>query len=96
MAKAVWNGIVVAESDDTIMLEGNHYFPPSSVKRDHLKDSSTETLCPWKGTARYYHVVANGKTIEDAAWCYPDPRPMAERLGIKDHMVFWRGVEVSE
>ena len=95
MPRALWNGTVLAESDETIVVEGNHYFPPDSVNRDLLEDSPTRSVCPWKGTARYYHVVVNGKKNEDAAWCYPEPKERAERMGIKNHMVFWRGVEVE-
>jgi uncharacterized protein (DUF427 family) len=83
MAKAVWNGVTLAESDKTEVVEGNLYF----------KDSSTHTVCPWKGTASYYTVVADGKENPDAAWFYPAPKDAAKQ--IKDHVAFWKGVEVS-
>lgn len=93
MAKATWNGAVIAESSDTVVVEGNHYFPPDAVKREHLRDSATHTVCGWKGTASYYDVVVNGQVNRDAAWYYPDPKPAA--ANIKDHVAFWRGVKVD-
>ena len=93
MAKAIWNGVVVAESDGCEMVEGNHYFPPDTVKREYLKPSDTHTLCPWKGTASYYHVEVDGQRNADAAWYYPEPRAAARQ--IKDHVAFWRGVQVE-
>ncbi|WNJ19847.1 DUF427 domain-containing protein [Pontibacter sp. G13] len=90
--KAIWNGQVIAESDTTVVVEGNHYFPVSSVKKEFLKDSSLNTVCPWKGTASYYNLEVDGKTNEDAVWFYPEPKVAAAR--IKDHVAFWRGVEV--
>jgi uncharacterized protein (DUF427 family) len=93
MPKAVWEGTVIAQSDNTIVVEGNHYFPPDSVRRELLVPSSTHTVCPWKGTASYYTVEVNGKRNEDAAWYYPDPKPEAAK--IKDHVAFWRGVQVD-
>ena len=93
MAKAVWNEVVIAESDDTKVIEGNHYFPPDSIKREHLKESATRTTCPWKGEARYYSLDVNGETNEDAAWCYPSPSDAAKE--IKDHVAFWKGVDVQ-
>lgn len=95
MPKAVWNGVVLAESDQTILIEGNHYFPPHSIHRKFFKKSSTQSLCPWKGVASYYNIEVEGKTIEDAAWFYPDPKPMAEKLGLKNQVGFWRGVEIE-
>lgn len=92
MATATWNGAVLAESDETIVVEGNHYFPPDSVNRDLLIDSTTNTLCPWKGTASYFNVVVDGNTNNDAAWYYPTPKDAA--APIKDYVAFWRGVEV--
>ncbi len=93
MAKAVFNGTVIAESFDTVVVEGNHYFPMSAVKSEHLTPSSTSTTCPWKGRASYYNVVVDGQEAHDAAWYYPDPKDAAAE--IKDHVAFWRGVEVS-
>jgi uncharacterized protein (DUF427 family) len=93
MARAVWNGVVLAESDRCEMVEGNHYFPPQSVKREYLKPSDTHTECSWKGTASYYHVEAGGQRNPDAAWYYPEPRAAARN--IKDHVAFWKGVKVE-
>jgi uncharacterized protein (DUF427 family) len=93
MPKAIWNGVVLAESDRCEVVEGNQYFPPESVKRAHLKDSATHTICPWKGTASYYDVVVNGQTNKDAAWYYPAPKDAAKQ--IKDHVAFWHGVTVE-
>ncbi len=92
-ARATWNGVLLAESDDTIIVEGNHYFPAESVKRDYLVDSGTHTQCAWKGQASYYSVAVDGKTNDDAAWYYPEPFDVA--AVIKDYVAFWRGVEVS-
>ncbi len=94
--KAIWNGTVIAESSNTIIVESNHYFPPESVKSDYLKDSETHTVCPWKGLAHYRNISLNGEVNEDAVWYYPEPREAAERLGIKNYMAFWHGVEVIE
>jgi uncharacterized protein (DUF427 family) len=91
--QATWNSTTIAESDKTVVIEGNHYFPPESVNKDYLKPSSTHTKCPWKGEASYYHIVVNGETNKDAAWYYPEPKPAASE--IKDHIAFWRGVKVS-
>lgn len=91
--KAVWNGVVLAESDRTIVVEGNHYFPPESMNREHFTKSDTHTTCPWKGQASYYDVVAGSDVNKDAAWYYPDPKPAASE--IKDYVAFWRGVTVS-
>ncbi len=93
MAKAIWNGVVLAESDKTVVVEGNHYFPPESVKREFFADSSTHTTCPWKGLASYYTVLVDGKENKDAAWFYPNPKDAAAQ--IKDHVAFWRGVKVE-
>ena len=93
MPKAVWNDAVLAESDDTIVVEGNHYFPPESVKREFFDDSDTHTSCHWKGTASYYDVVVNGQTNSNAAFYYPDPSTAA--ADIKDYVAFWRGVRVE-
>lgn len=91
--KATWNGTVIAESDETVVVEGNHYFPPDAVRREHLADSSKHSTCPWKGEASYYDVVVDGETNPDAAWYYPAPKDAAAE--IKDHVAFWRGVEVA-
>lgn len=93
MVKAMWRGAVIAQSEATVTVEGNHYFPPGAVDRAHLKPSATTSVCPWKGTARYYHVVADGTENPDAAWYYPEPKPAAAE--IKDHVAFWKGVTVS-
>ena len=92
--KAMWNGVVVAESDATRVVEGNHYFPPDSIHRTHFKDSRTTTICPWKGEASYYTLEVNGTRNEDAAWHYRTPREAA--ANIKNYVAFWRGVEVTE
>jgi len=91
--KATWNGAVIAQSDDTEVVEGNHYFPATAVDRKYLKDSSKHTICPWKGTASYYTLVVDGKENADAAWFYPEPKPAAKQ--IKDRIAFWHGVEVT-
>ncbi len=90
--KAIWNGKVIAESDETIVIEGNHYFPPGSVKKEYLQTSNTHTVCPWKGAASYYDLEIDGIKNKDAAWYYPQPKPMAK--GIKDYIAFWKGVEI--
>ncbi|MFZ5991959.1 MAG: DUF427 domain-containing protein [Deinococcota bacterium] len=90
--KAIWNGQVIAESDQTIVIEGNHYFPPQSVRQEFLQDSPTHTVCPWKGTASYYNLVVDGQTNKDAAWYYPTPKDAAQQ--IKGYVAFWRGVKV--
>ena len=91
--KATWNGEVIAESDNTIVVEGNHYFPPDSVKREFLSDSATTSVCPWQGTASYDTLMVDGETNPDAAWYYPQPKDAAAQIA--DHLAFWRGVEVS-
>ena len=93
MAQATWNGVVIAESDRYEMVEGNVYFPRDAVKREYLRDSATHTLCPWKGTASYYDVVVDGQANADAAWYYPTPRDAA--ANIRDHIAFWKGVQVE-
>lgn len=90
--KAIWNGEIIAESDATIVIEGNHYFPPESVKKEFFAQSETHTICPWKGTASYHNVVVNGEVNVDAAWFYPETSELAK--GIKDYIAFWKGVEV--
>jgi uncharacterized protein (DUF427 family) len=94
MAKAVWNGVVVAESDKTQELDDYVYFPESSVKREYLRPSSTISTCPWKGQARYYSLMIDGQENQDAAFYYPNPKPAARK--IKGYIAFWRGVEVEK
>ena len=91
--KAVWNGKVIAESDATIVIEGNQYFPPSSVKHGFLHDSATHTTCPWKGMASYYDVVVDGETNKDAAWFYPQPKDAGKEIA--GYVAFWKGVKVE-
>jgi uncharacterized protein (DUF427 family) len=93
MMRAVWNGAVLAEARRTVRVEGNHYFPPDSVRHEYFSDRPTKTLCPWKGVARYYTVTVDGEADRDAAWYYPHPSPLARR--IKDHVAFWNGVRVE-
>lgn len=90
--KAIWNGQIIAESTDTLKVEGNHYFPPQAVKHEFLKTSDKHTTCPWKGIASYYNIEVNGQTNKDAAWFYPDPKPAV--VEIKNYIAFWKGVEV--
>lgn len=92
--KATWNGKVIAESNETRVIEGNHYFPPDSIKKEYFTDSDTHTVCPWKGTASYYNVVVDGEENKDAAWYYPETKQLAE--AIRDYVAFWNGVEVSK
>jgi uncharacterized protein (DUF427 family) len=92
MPKAIWNNTVIADSDRTVVVEGNHYFPADSVHSEFLRPSKTHTQCPWKGTASYHDVEAGGQRNPDAAWFYPDPSPAAKQ--IKDHIAFWKGVEI--
>lgn len=92
--KAIWNGKVIAESKDTVVVEGNHYFPESAVNKEFISNSDTETLCPWKGTASYYSLEVDGEKNPDAVWYYPDPSELAR--GIKGRVAFWKGVEVTE
>lgn len=91
--KAIWNGATIAESADTVVVEGNHYFPLASVQRDYLRPSETHTDCPWKGEASYYDLVVEGQVNRDAAWYYPQPSEAAAT--IKDRVAFWKGVTVS-
>jgi len=92
--KAIWNQQVIAESDDTVVVEGNHYFPPDSVKPEYLQDSVTTTFCPWKGTANYYTLVVDGQSNPDAAWYYADTKPAAKQ--VRGRIAFWKGVQISE
>lgn len=93
MPKAIWNDVVIAESDKYEEVEGNIYFPSESVKKEYLRPSETHTTCIWKGVASYYHIEVEGKVNQDAAWYYPDPKPAAIR--IKDHIAFWKGVKIK-
>mgnify|MGYP003911002559 CR=1 FL=1 len=105
MPKAVWNGEIIAESDDTVIVEGNHYFPRESVRAEFLRDSDTHTICPWKGTASYQSLEVNGKVNRDALWYYPEPKdepdgrhrdlPLRHPQAVRDRVAFWKGVEVS-
>ncbi|MDH3943032.1 MAG: DUF427 domain-containing protein [Anaerolineae bacterium] len=94
MVQAVWNDAIIAKSDKTIIVEGNHYFPPESVNMEYIQSSSSHTRCPWKGIASYYDVVVDGKMNQDAAWYYASPSNAANL--IKGHIAFWRGVRVVE
>ena len=94
MARAIWNGVVLAESDEGKVVEGNLYFPPDSIDRQYLRESDTHTRCPWKGLASYYHVVVGDSTNTDAAWYYPDASEAAKN--IQDHVAFWRGVTIED
>lgn len=92
--KAVWNRAVLAESDKTIVVEGNHYFPPEAMARQYFSTSDMHTTCPWKGVASYYHVEVNGKRNADAAWYYPQPKDAAKQIA--GYIAFWKGVTISE
>jgi len=94
MAKATWEGAVLAESDNTIEIEGNQYFPPETVHREYFKASDVRSVCPWKGTASYYDLEVNGKRNAGAAWFYPEPKPAAKQ--IKEYVAFWKGVKVEK
>ena len=91
--KAIWNNKVIADSDETIVIEGNHYFPEGSIKREYFKESTTNTVCPWKGTASYYSLSVDDKDNSDAAWYYPEPSELAKT--IKNYVAFWNGVEIT-
>ena len=91
--KAIWKNTVIAESDDTVVVEGNHYFPLSAVRAEHIRKTDTHTICPWKGTASYYSLEVDGERNPDAAWFYPDPKPAAAE--IEGRVAFWRGVQVT-
>src|SRR4051812_22314505 len=92
--KAIWNDKVVAHSDQTVVVEGNHYFPPESVKREYLRDSTTTTVCGWKGTAQYYDLVVDGRVNPGAAWYYPFPKEAAHQ--IERRIAFWKGVQIVD
>ena len=91
---AIWNGAVLAESDETIVVEGNHYFPPDSINREYFKENDTHTTCPWKGLASYYDIVVEGEVNKDAAWYYSSPKDAAKH--ITGYIAFWKGVEVKD
>ena len=91
--KASWNGSVIAESDDVVVVEGNHYFPLDALDRQYVSDSEKTTVCGWKGTASYLHITVDGETNSDAAWYYPDPKPAAAE--VLNRVAFWHGVEVE-
>lgn len=93
MVKAIWNNTVIAESDATVQVEGNHYFPPSTIKKEYFKTTDTHTSCPWKGVASYYDIEVDGDVNKDAAWFYPEVSELAK--GIKGYIAFWKGVEVK-
>jgi len=93
MPKAIWNGAVLAESENCEIVEGNKYFPPNTIKRQYFKDSVTHTTCPWKGEASYYDIEVNGQVNKDAAWYYPSPKDAAKN--IKGYVAFWKGVKVE-
>jgi len=92
--KAIWNNQVIAESDVTVVIEGNHYFPINSIKKEYYQESETSSHCPWKGDASYYSLNVDGNENKDAAWYYPAPSELAK--GIKGHVAFWKGVEVTK
>ncbi len=92
--KAIWNGKVIAESDDTVVIEGNHYFPVESLTKEYLKESVTETVCHWKGTANYYTLLVDGAENKDAVWYYANPSELAKV--IKGRVAFWKGVEITK
>ena len=91
--RATWKSETLAESDNTVVIEGNHYFPPDAIKPEHFRESDKHTTCPWKGVASYYDVVVGNDVNKDAAWYYPEPKDAAKE--IKDHVAFWRGVDVA-
>lgn len=92
--KAIWKGTLLAESSQTIVIEGNHYFPSESVSREHFESSDYQSRCPWKGLANYYHIVVDGEKNENAAWYYPEPSEAAKE--IKNYVAFWKGVQIVE
>ena len=91
--KATWHGTTLAESDETVVVEGNHYFPVNSIRREYFSESDRHTICPWKGEASYYDITVNGEVNKDAAWYYPEPRQGA--ANIKNRVAFWKGVVVE-
>ncbi len=93
MPKASWNGVILAESEDTVVVDGNHYFPPEAINQEHFQPSQTTSVCGWKGTASYYSVQVNGETNKDCAWYYPETKPEANH--ITGRVAFWKGVTVE-
>lgn len=93
MSKATWNGAVLAESNDTIVVEGNNYFPPDSINKEYFKESNKNSFCPWKGSANYYDIEVNGEVNKDAAWYYPEAKEKAKHF--ENYVAFWRGVKVE-
>lgn len=93
MMRAIWNGVVLAESDDTVVVEGNHYFPVDALRREYFRDSDLHSVCPWKGTASYYDVVVGDAVNAGAAWYYPTPKPAAQEIA--GRVAFWKGVRVT-
>ncbi len=93
MTRAIWRGAQLAQSEHCEQVEGNHYFPPDTVQREHLRDSATQTICPWKGQASYYDVVVDGEVNKDAAWYYPEPKEAAKQIA--GYVAFWRGVVIE-
>ena len=91
--KAIWNDVVVADSNDTVVVEGNHYFPAAALKREFVQPSATTSVCPWKGLASYYSLHVNGAVNADAVWYYPDPKPAA--AAVRERVAFWKGVRVT-
>jgi uncharacterized protein (DUF427 family) len=94
MVRAIWNGVVLAESDETIMVEGNHYFPPDTIHKEYFSESDSHTICGWKGVASYYNVQVDGMTNKNAAWYYPTPQEAAKQIA--EYIAFWHGVKVRE
>jgi uncharacterized protein (DUF427 family) len=92
--KAVWNNVVIADSNDTVVVEGNHYFPAAALKREFVQPSATTSVCPWKGLASYYSLNVHGAVNADAVWYYPDPKPAA--AAVRDRVAFWKGVQVTQ
>lgn len=93
MPRAIWNGAILAESDQCVVVEGNQYFPPEAIHREYFKDSSTHTTCGWKGKASYYTIEVDGQANPDAAWYYPEPKEAAKEIA--NHVAFWKGVKVE-
>jgi uncharacterized protein (DUF427 family) len=94
MTKAIWNGVVLADSDHTVMVEGNHYFPPETINRQYFQESDRRTTCFWNGVASYYHIVVDGQIVRNAAWYYPQPKP--EAAHIRDHVAFYGMVKIEK
>lgn len=92
--KSIWKDKILAESNETIIIEGNHYFPPDSIRKEYFQNSETHTTCPWKGEASYYNIVVNGEVNNDGAWYYPEPKDAAKE--IRNYVAFWKGVEVVD